>query len=112
MPDAGTTQPESGSCVSQRFARLESHGATQRDLDHHQREDDRADQCHRDVQRREREQHVLVEHVLRERDDGVGESEAEWDADHPAPSAPPEPQSQPNQSTPRGDRPRRRSHPA
>ena len=38
----------------------------------------------RDVEGREREQHVFVEDVFGERDDGVGEAEAERDAEQPA----------------------------
>ena len=67
--------------VSERFAGLEVHGAPQRDLHHEEREDDGSDQRERDVERREREQQVLVDHVLDERDDGVGEAEPQRDPD-------------------------------
>ena len=60
------------------------HGPAQRDLYHEQRKDQRANQRDRDVQRWEREQHMLAENVLSQRDEAVGEAEAEWDADRPA----------------------------
>jgi len=63
------------SCVPERFARLESHDAAERDLDQQQREDERADQRDRDVERREPEHQVFVKHVLGECDDDVGETE-------------------------------------
>jgi hypothetical protein len=64
-------------CVPERVAWFESHGTAQWDLHHQEREDRGADQREREVEGGEGEQHVLVEHVLDERDDGVGKAESE-----------------------------------
>src|SRR5579862_4198151 len=68
-------------CVPERVAWFEPDGAAQRYLHHQEREHRGADQRERDVEGGEGEQHVLVEHVLDERDDCVGKAESEGDSD-------------------------------